>query len=450
MRRTGRLVVKSDAYDRARFEAAVRSLRRRRIQPADKGIGTLAGLTVEQVAARRATLFELGLSTPYLVLLDSAVRTNINSMARYCATRNLSLAPHAKTTMAPEVLERVLSAGAWGLTAATIQQVRALRQFGVQRILLANELVDAPAIKWIGSELSRDPNFEFWCYVDSVEGARILDESVGPMRGGRRLPVLVEVGYSGGRGGVRSVTEAISVGLAAASTKNVRVIGASGFEGTIGSDRTARTLESVQSFVRQVVDSGEALRAQGALNSAAGETPGPDELVLSGGGSGFFDIVAEGMASEHSQNRARRIVLRAGSYVVHDHGLLARISPFVCGRGGDGEAAPALELWTRVISRPEPLLAVIDSGKRDVSCDIGWPTVTGVRRQSRFAEHGVVEVVAMNDQHAYVRLSHSTDLQVGDLVSLGVSHACTTFDKWRMILLVSDDYRVIDVLHTLF
>jgi D-serine deaminase-like pyridoxal phosphate-dependent protein len=371
-------------------------------------------------------------------------------MAKYCADRNLLLAPHAKTTMAPEMFGRLLAAGAWGLSAATFHQVRVLRQFGVRRVLLANELVDPAAIKWVGTELSRDPNFEFWCYVDSVAGVQALDHNIGLGRGGRRLPVLVEVGYPGGRGGVRSSDEAIEVARAGASTGSLRVIGASGFEGTIGSDAKAETFESVHQFVREIVATGEALRAHGVLNSVAGETPGPTELVLSAGGSCFFDIVAAEMTNHSIATQDRLVVLRAGSYVAHDHGLLGRLSPFVRGTAGDGKAVPALELWARVISRPEALLAMVDVGKRDVSYDIGWPIVLTVRRKDCTPAHGRLDVVGMNDQHSYVSLSDPADLEVGDLVSLGVSHACTTFDKWRTILLVNEDYRVLDIVHTFF
>lgn len=440
----------SRAYDQHRLRSATGSLRRKRIRITDKGIGTLAGLTPSQLAARNVSLFELDLPTPHLVLFDSAVQTNVAAMAQYCAARNLLLAPHAKTTMAPEIFARPLAAGAWGLSAATFQQVRVLRHFGVRRVLLANEFVDPAAIRWVGTELRRDSEFEFWCYVDSVAGVQRLDQNIGLGHGGRRLPVLVEVGHSHGRGGVRSVAEAIEVARAAASTESLRVIGASGFEGTIGSDAGPETLDAVHCFVREIAGVGEALRAHGALNSAAGETPGPTELVLSAGGSCFFDIVAGEMMRESAGDPDRLVVLRAGSYVAHDHGLLGRLSPFVRGTAGDGRVVPALELWARIISRPEAHLAMADVGKRDVSVDIDWPVVLAVRRTDGTMAHGRAEVVAMNDQHAYVKISDSAYCEVGDLVALGVSHACTTFDKWRTLLLVSDDYRVLDVVHTFF
>ena len=61
----------------------------------------------------------------------------------------------------------------------------------------------------------------------------------------------------------------------------------------------------------------------------------------------------------------------------------------------------------------------------------------------------------MNDQHAYLRLPEEADmrvadLRVGDLVGCGISHPCTTFDKWAVLLLVDDDYNVQRAINTLF
>jgi D-serine deaminase-like pyridoxal phosphate-dependent protein len=57
----------------------------------------------------------------------------------------------------------------------------------------------------------------------------------------------------------------------------------------------------------------------------------------------------------------------------------------------------------------------------------------------------------MNDQHTFVR---GADLNVGDVVRLGLSHPCTAFDKWRLIPVVSDvdepDPVVVDLIHTYF
>jgi D-serine dehydratase len=59
-------------------------------------------------------------------------------------------------------------------------------------------------------------------------------------------------------------------------------------------------------------------------------------------------------------------------------------------------------------------------------------------------------VTALNDQHAYLRVDEGCDLAVGDLVGLHVAHPCTAFDKWRLIPLVDDRYRVTGAIRTFF
>jgi D-serine dehydratase len=60
------------------------------------------------------------------------------------------------------------------------------------------------------------------------------------------------------------------------------------------------------------------------------------------------------------------------------------------------------------------------------------------------------QVQKLNDQHAYLRVPDGVDLNVGDLVGCGISHPCTTFDKWQLLFEVDDDYTVVDALRTFF
>ena len=86
------------------------------------------------------------------------------------------MAPHGKTSMSPELVGAQLAAGAWAISAATPAQVRVFWEFGVPRVLLANELVDRAGIAWIAQNLTVDPAREFLCYVDSLRGVEILTD----------------------------------------------------------------------------------------------------------------------------------------------------------------------------------------------------------------------------------------------------------------------------------
>ena len=153
------------------------------------------------------------------------------------------------------------------------------------------------------------------------------------------------------------------------------------------------------------------------------------------------------------------VILRSGAYVTHDHGYYGTVSP--AHRPASLEAAdapvlrPALELWAQVLSRPEPGLALLGAGRRDAGFDKGLPVPLRAVRRGVASEVSVLrevrgEVTELNDQHAYLRLDEGTALAPGDLVCLGISHPCTTLDKWRVIPVVSEDDRVTDTVHAFF
>jgi D-serine dehydratase len=95
-------------------------------------------------------------------------------------------------------------------------------------------------------------------------------------------------------------------------------------------------------------------------------------------------------------------------------------------------------------------------GKRDASFDLELPIAGKWYRPGRDGSPRVVPaqwtITAMNDQHAYLRFEGNEDDEprVGDLVACGISHPCTTFDKWRALFTVDDDYRVTGAIRTFF
>ena len=91
-------------------------------------------------------------------------------------------------------------------------------------------------------------------------------------------------------------------------------------------------------------------------------------------------------------------------------------------------------------------------GKRDVAHDLTLPFPRlvfrpGVDRTPRPLPDGVA-VTALNDQHAF--MTAPATLAVGDMIGCAISHPCTTFDKWRFLPVVDDDYRVVDAVTTFF
>jgi D-serine deaminase-like pyridoxal phosphate-dependent protein len=422
----------------------LRALRERAVEPTEKGFGSLAArarVSAATLAAARPGLHTAGLTYPLLTVRDSALENNVAAMAGFCDRAGVALAPHGKTAMSPELAARQLAHGAWGITVATIGQLQAYRAFGFGRLLLANELTDQAGIAWLAAELAADPGFEAYCYVDGPDGVRILDQVLQRHPAGRRLPVLVEIGHADGRTGCRTDEQALAVAKAADATGTLTVAGVAGYEGSIRGDSQAQVLAGVAAFCRRLRALGDALGG-----------------IVTAGGSAYFDVVTDALtAGRGGDGGGVQVILRSGAYLTYDHGFYGTVSP--AGRGATGAPAlrPALELWAQVLSRPEPGLALLGAGRRDVGFDKGLPVPLRVRRADgrqvlvgRETAGAGWAVTELNDQHAFLRVDPAAALAPGDVVALGISHPCTTLDKWRVLVVVNDDGTVIDAVHAFF
>lgn len=148
-----------------------------------------------------------------------------------------------------------------------------------------------------------------------------------------------------------------------------------------------------------------------------------------------------------------RAVLHSGAYIVHDSGFYRGISPLDRDRGlPEGEALlPAMRAYARVVSQPEPGLALLDAGKRDVPFDEGSPVPLAVTDSLGGAERPLsATVTALNDQHTFLRWEGESPVAIGDVVTLGLSHPCTAFDKWRLIPVADAEGKVTEAVETFF
>ncbi|MDC6132451.1 alanine racemase, partial [Burkholderia gladioli] len=172
------------------------------IEPSGKGLGRVPSASVPLSDAGRLdwNLLDEDVSLPAAVLYADRVEHNLKWMQAFVAEYGVQLAPHGKTTMAPQLFRRQIETGAWGITLATAHQTRAAYQGGIRRVLLANQLVGKHNMA-IVAELLSDPEFEFLCLVDSADNVEQLGRFFAAA--GRTLQVLLELGVPGGRTGVR-------------------------------------------------------------------------------------------------------------------------------------------------------------------------------------------------------------------------------------------------------
>lgn len=377
--------------------------------------------------------------SPLMLMKQSALENNLRQLADFCREQGVMLAAHGKTSMSPAILRRaVTEGGAWGLSAATPAQVRALRQFGIRNVFLANELVDPGGIRWIGEWQKQHPDHGFLCYVDSLQGVRLLEQHLGDSR----IAVLLEMSVSGGRTGCRSSAEALEIATAIAASPALQLVGVAGYEGALGAGRDAAGVQRVKDYCQMLIATA-ALLAEHQLFAS-------QHIILSAGGGAWFDVVSACFTAANLPLPMTPLI-RSGAYMAHDSGLYARIAPFAQ-PGATHHFTAALEIWGRVLSRPEPGLAFVDFGRRDVPFDQDLPNPLWVRNVDGSAPRAAsgMRISEVNDQHAYLLLPEEDTLKPGDWVGCGISHPCTAFDKWRYLPLVDDDYCVTDSLETAF
>ncbi|MEV4754192.1 alanine racemase [Micromonospora sp. NPDC049559] len=394
--------------------------------------GTVDGATL---AAGGHHLFDGTFTWPVLTARGTAITRNIRTLAEFCRRHGLEFAPHGKTTMAPTLLDAQLRAGAWAITVATANQALVCRRLGIPRVLLANQLLDPTALRWLAGEAER--GFELLLQVDSVAGARAAADALAAAGGTRPLRVLVELGFPGGRTGCRDTAALVEVARAVAAAERIELAGVTGYEGGLPG------VDEVEGYLDGFVAATRELSAEGLL---------PAEVLVSAGGSAYFDVVARRLAGQWLPGHTLRTVLRSGAYVTHDEGFYREHTPFRR-IPGEGSLDAALELWAQVLSTPEPGLAIAGLGKRDVSYDEGLPVPLRLRRaDGTTVPAGGLRVTRLNDHHAYLAVPPDAPDAPGpgDLVCFGISHPCTAFDKWRAIPVLADDDTVSDVLHLYF
>lgn len=374
-------------------------------------------------------------STPLLVLDGPGVAHNLQVMADWVADRGLELMPHGKTTMAPALWDRQLAAGATGITVATGWQADVALRAGIPTVQIANMCLDPALLRRLDEWLARHPAQELVCWADSLAAVDLMEQALPE---GSRLGVLVELGAEGGRTGARTEAEALAIAERLAASSVLTLRGVSGYEGALGHDRSEAALEAVRTYCERLAALGTSVRDL---------VEGP--AWITAGGSAYPDLVAAAI----SDVPGTRAVLRSGAYIVHDSGFYRGISPLDRDRGLPEEQAllPAMRAYARVVSQPEPGLALLDVGKRDVPFDEGLPVPLAIADSLGGTERPLkAEVTALNDQHTFLRWAGEAPVRIGDVVTLGLSHPCTAFDKWRLIPVVDAGGIVSEAVETFF
>ncbi|WP_369788957.1 amino acid deaminase [Rouxiella sp. WC2420] len=427
-------------------------------QPANshtKGLGLLtADASMGDIARQGWNILQEQVSLPVAVLSEEKVEHNLAWMQEFIDRYKVKLAPHGKTTMSPELFQMQLDAGAWGITLATAPQVDAAFAHGVRKFLMANQLVGKGNMAIIANLMRQAADFEFVCIVDSAANVDALGEYFA--EAGLTLRLLLEYGVTGGRTGIRDGLQEIEV-LEAVSRwpQSLSLVGVEIYEGVLNEE------EPIREFLQHVLGRTQALAEAGHFKET--------NVILSGAGSAWYDVVAEefsrgGQHLDAGERHRLDVVLRPGCYLTHDVGAYLRAADRIkqsnpVAREMNFSLLPALQVWAYVQSLPEPGRAIVGLGKRDTSSDAGFPVASSHYRPQSGKNQAYAAVVpapedwtifAMMDQHAFMSIPQNADIKVGDMLAFDISHPCLTFDKWRQLLLINEQYDVTAAVTTWF
>ena len=412
------------------------------------GIGTLS---LASVGKQGWNVLREDLPLPLLVLKKSALDRNSRWMRAFLKATGVSIAPHGKTTMSPQLFARQLEDGAWGMTCATVEQLQVYRAFGVKRVIFANQLIGRQPISFVLGEIARDPDFEFYALVDSTQGVQLLAEAASQHNTARPLRLLLEVGRRGGRTGVRTLEEAEIVARAVAkAAPRLALCGVESYEGTV----PGMTDQEMEPGVAAIFDFQEQVVR---LCSKFGLFDNNQSVVLSAGGSQFPDVAALRLRAIEVPSAV--VIIRSGCYLTHDNVRYAASFARISKRNStvaanEGGLVAACEVWAYIQSRPEAGIAFATMGKRDTGSDWGLPLPLYWYRPHWHSKPDSLpaghKTFKLNDQHTWLEIPDNSPLKVGDMIGFGISHPCTTFDKWQVVPVINDDYDVIEAIRTYF
>jgi len=384
------------------------------------------------------------MALPLMSLDEPAFSGNVKAMMAYVRDHGIEIAPHAKTPMSTAIANTLLGAGAWGTTVADIRQASVFLRAGFRRLILANEIGGLAAARRFAAMVAGFPDAEFHIFVDSIDVANTLRTAWAERDDLPALGLLVEFGA--GRAGARDLKTGTAIldEILSAETSTVRLSGIAAYEGAAATADPVETVNRIKGLMALMADFLPRVRTR--VSDAR-------RLLVTAGGSVYFDMVVDGLGDAVASDPNCVLVLRSGAIFFHDHGVykrgLASLDArrgFVVGgavRSASDEFVPALRLWSEVLSRPESGLAIAGMGMRDVASDQDLPRPLVLYRDGeRAADLTGAEVLRLNDQHAFVKLPDGSDVKVGDVIEFGISHPCTCLDRHAILYGLDREQRV--------
>jgi D-serine deaminase-like pyridoxal phosphate-dependent protein len=339
------------------------------------------------------------LVTPALVLDIDAAQRNIDAMAAGLREiGNATIRPHYKTHKSPELARRQVTAGAVGLSMATVWEAAVLAQAGLDDLFVVNT-VTHPAKIEVLARLARE--HRILVAADDLDNVAVL--SAAAVRAGSSLGVLVEVDTGMDRCGADTVEQALDLARRIVSLPGVTMEGITGYEG-----HCSLTLDDELRHERQLAAMTFFISVASSLEAAGIDCP-----IRSAGGVATWQWTAAHPGITEIQ---------AGTYVVMDN--------------YHGQMVPGFEhsltVQATVISTRSGKV-IVDAGSKSLA-DPANATIVG-------HDHPFFR---FDEEHGIFAAGSGASLRVGDSVALVPGYSPTTVNWYDVFHVVRDDV-VVDI-----
>jgi len=326
------------------------------------------------------------LDTPALLINLDKMETNIQKMADFFATVSAELRPHLKTHKTPIIAHKQIKAGAIGITCAKLGEAEAVIHAGIRDVLIANQIVSPHKIARL---INLAKHSEIMVAVDNVHNVQAISDAASAK--GVTIRVLVEVNIGMDRCGVEPGQPTLALARQICQSPNLKFEGLMGYEGhTVAkpnrTERETATRESMQCLIE---------------TKHFVEKQGVEVSIMSGGGTGTFDIT--GSIPEMTE-------VQAGSYVFMD-------STYRNVQGVGDKFDNALSVLATVVSRPEQDRIIVDTGLKVLTKEFGIPQPLGIAG---------LEMTSLSEEHGKMLVSNGdVSLTPGDKLEILPTHCCT-------------------------
>jgi 3-hydroxy-D-aspartate aldolase len=310
--------------------------------------------------------------TPALIIDLDAFEQNIKVLRQRLELAGVRLRAHSKTHKSVDIARyQIDHGGACGICCQKLSEAEVMVAGGIDDVLISNQVVDPVKIDRLAM-LALQARMLI-CVDDSDNVSHL---SAAAVRHGASIECLVEIDCGAGRCGVEPGQTAVFLAQQIAAYPGLKFAGLQAYQGNA---QHLREYESREQAIAVAID-----QTRMTVDGLAAVGLSCDIIAGAGTGSYHFEAASK-LYNE----------LQCGSYVFMDADYQR-----VLDQSGQpiSEFCNSLFLWTSIMSKTRPDMAICDAGLKVQSVDSGLPRV--------FARDDI-EYVNCSDEHGNIADPHN-------------------------------------------